>query len=366
MIFLISLAVVIVFIFLCRNKLIKHPITFYIISVLISVLISVCTVLLAWFNVKMPAFVADWIWPLFSRGGIAGALFIVVMITGALPNKSAPLKKLLPIRGQLSIIASIFTLGHNAAYGKVYFAKLFTAPSSLPTYQLLAAICSIIMLIIMIPLFITSFICVRKKMKASNWKKLQCFAYAFYALLCIHILLLTVPAAINGRSGYKLTVLIYGAIFLSYGICRIMKYVSVKSKKTEFLYKRQFISSISCFVVVFLFVLFINPNKPIDKDDIGTLTPTDGILEYKDGIFSGKGFGMNGYINVSVTIKDGCIVDILIDSSPDDEPYFTDAKSVIQEIILQGDTNIDTVSGATYSSGGIIDAVDDALSNALK
>ena len=69
-------------------------------------------------------------------------------------------------------------------------------------------------------------------------------------------------------------------------------------------------------------------------------------------------------IQVSVTIENGKIVDVSIDSSRDDEPYFSDALTVIDDILASNSTQVDTVSGATYSSGGILDAVDAALEQA--
>ena len=73
---------------------------------------------------------------------------------------------------------------------------------------------------------------------------------------------------------------------------------------------------------------------------------------------------MNAMIQVSVTIENGKIVDVSIDSSRDDEPYFSDALTVIDDILASNSTQVDTVSGATYSSGGILDAVDAALEQA--
>jgi len=58
------------------------------------------------------------------------------------------------------------------------------------------------------------------------------------------------------------------------------------------------------------------------------------------------------------------IVDIRIDSARDDEPYFTEAEAVVADILENNSADVDTVSGATYSSGGIIDAVADALEKA--
>ena len=103
-----------------------------------------------------------WVWPVFARGALAGAMFVLDMCTGAFPNGSAAMKMFMPVRANLSIIACILTLGHNIAYGKTYFNALFFEPSRLSTPTLLAAICSLIMIIIMLPLFITSFRTVRK------------------------------------------------------------------------------------------------------------------------------------------------------------------------------------------------------------
>ena len=84
--------------------------------------------------------------------------------------------------------------------------------------------------------------------------------------------------------------------------------------------------------------------------------------ELKDGTYSGTGQGRNGSIKVLVTVKSGKVTSITIESSNEDEPYFNRAKSkVINEIISNQSIDVDTVSGATMSSNGIIDAVASAL-----
>ena len=74
--------------------------------------------------------------------------------------------------------------------------------------------------------------------------------------------------------------------------------------------------------------------------------------------------GYLGTITVNVTIENDVITAISV-SGADDEPYFTDGKTVVPELIAARSTNIDTVSGAAYSSGGILDAIDSALVSAL-
>ncbi|MDP4120726.1 MAG: 4Fe-4S binding protein [Bacillota bacterium] len=86
----------------------------------------------------------------------------------------------------------------------------------------------------------------------------------------------------------------------------------------------------------------------------------------KDGVYQGSGTGYRGgTTTVSVTVKNGKISDISVISTQDDQEFFDRAYSVIsQEIISSQSTQVDTVSGATYSSMGIMDAVANALEKA--
>lgn len=78
-------------------------------------------------------------------------------------------------------------------------------------------------------------------------------------------------------------------------------------------------------------------------------------------MYKGTGTGYAGDITVSVLIKDKQIVSIDILSSSDDAAFFTRAKAVIDKIIEGQMLDVDTVSGATFSSRGIISAVKNAL-----
>lgn len=86
---------------------------------------------------------------------------------------------------------------------------------------------------------------------------------------------------------------------------------------------------------------------------------------WKDGIYYGSGTGFGGTIKVAVTVRDGKIMSIEIQSaSGEGSSYLSQAKAVIDRIISQQSLNVDTVSGATYSSRGIIRAVRNALTGA--
>ena len=85
---------------------------------------------------------------------------------------------------------------------------------------------------------------------------------------------------------------------------------------------------------------------------------------YRDGVYTGTGTGFGGQMTVQVTVSGGKIADIQVLSSKDDSPYLQNACALLQNIIASQSTNVDAVSGATYSSAGLIEAVRNALANA--
>lgn len=203
----------------------KYSIFLYVLSVMISIAFIVILKLNLASN--FPVFVNKYFINIFSRGTISLALFTIVMFTGVLNNSSNIKKKLMSIRGELSIIACIITLGHNILYGMFYFPTFFTNPSKLSTFKLIATSISLLMIILMLPLMITSFRFVRKKMRYKTWKNIQRTAYLFYGLIYIHILFLFIPKL---QSGKFLDLLIYSLIFISYYPLRIFKYIKDKNK----------------------------------------------------------------------------------------------------------------------------------------
>lgn len=98
-----------------------------------------------------------------------------------------------------------------------------------------------------------------------------------------------------------------------------------------------------------------------------TTTPTTSVPEdgYKDGIYQGSGTGFGGTITVEVTISGGKIASItVLSAAGETASYFASAQGVISRIISGQTPNVDAVSGATYSSNGIIQAVQNALAKA--
>ena len=135
-------------------------------------------------------------------------------------SMSAPgARKLRGVRGKLSIIACILTLGHNIIYGKKHFVMLFTNPSEMKLQAMIAAIISIVMIAVMLPLMVTSFKAIRVKMRGEVWKKLQRLAYAFFALIYVHVMVLFLP-----RFEKKwMDIVLYTVIFGVYLVLRVAK-----------------------------------------------------------------------------------------------------------------------------------------------
>ena len=83
---------------------------------------------------------------------------------------------------------------------------------------------------------------------------------------------------------------------------------------------------------------------------------------YADGVYTGTGNGYRGATQVQVTVAGGRITDVTVLSSEDDRQYFSRAQSSLIAAILNAQgVDVSTVSGATFSSNGILEAVADAL-----
>ena len=103
-------------------------------------------------------------------------------------------------------------------------------------------------------------------------------------------------------------------------------------------------------------------NNGNDSNNSGSTAAELDLSSVKDGKYTGTGQGFRGATEVSVTVKSHKITSITIKSYNDDEAYFSQAKSkIIKSIISEQSLNVDTVSGATFSSRGILEAVANAL-----
>ena len=362
-----------------------------------------------------------------QRGILAGSLFILVMLAPVLPKSFSGRKTIYLLRGEIAICASLITLAHNLAFGGKYFGALFLGQGHISLMELHAAIVSCLMILLLIPLTITSFQTVRRKMQAKTWKRLQNWSYLFYLLLYLHIFFIYQGALIRGKGEYFFTLMLYSFIFGFYGFLRIRQYRVQKETREKKVVPLLRIGGILPIVCLFLSVFYSagkyraaleanvdkiraqetvaeskesadnaagnkgsvesigNGEEKSDSSekaleasgDKASANSSDGSSDsqgsdansasgaYKDGEYLGKASAYNGNVEVKVTISGGKITAIDIVKTKDDEDYFFDAqKKVIPEILEKQSTDVDAVAGATTSSEGIAHAVEKALEQA--
>lgn len=88
---------------------------------------------------------------------------------------------------------------------------------------------------------------------------------------------------------------------------------------------------------------------------------------FKDGAYEGEAEGFGGKICICVQIKDGKITDIeILSAEQEDETYLAMAEEILDKILKQQSVDVDCISGATFSSTGIKNAVAEALEKAVK
>ena len=112
----------------------------------------------------------------------------------------------------------------------------------------------------------------------------------------------------------------------------------------------------------------VSGNGQTDENSSGSASEqgTEGTLPYVDGIYYGTAGGYKGDIRVAVVIQDKTLKAILVTEKQDDEPFITNAMDVLKNMMKKQSADVDTVSGATYSSKGLIGAVKAAFEEARK
>lgn len=106
----------------------------------------------------------------------------------------------------------------------------------------------------------------------------------------------------------------------------------------------------------------ISDQQAVQKTEKAEITDKTVKGNYKDGVYTGVGEGFRGRTQVQVTVENGNITDITVLSFQDDREFFQKAQSVvINDILAEQTSDVDAVSGATFSSNSIMDAVADAL-----
>ena len=155
---------------------------------------------------------------LIDSGQLSLALFMLVIVTGILKKKSVFYKRLLLVRGDLAILGFIFLLPHG-------LNRLSLALNGYNTSGLFA-------MIVLLPLTITSFMTIRKKIRPDRWKKLHKLAYVAYFLIYMHIGF----SAFISKDYYNFQIhtdrILFHLVFIFYFVVKIIQtYQKLKLKK---------------------------------------------------------------------------------------------------------------------------------------
>ena len=145
--------------------------------------------------------------------------------------------------------------------------------------------------------------------------------------------------------------------------------------------KRKLLVRLANVVIIVLALLYYNQvlslnqelakaNKTIQtlsEASAGSGSGTAASGNYKNGTYQGSAQGFGGIITVEVTIENGNISDIqVVSAAGEDATYYNMAINVLDDIMSKQSADVDTVSGATYSSTGLINATKEALGKAKK
>ncbi len=158
------------------------------------------------------------LYALFFQGHATLPFFILVMFGGAFKKRSKAQITLMKVRRELAILGFLFLIPH--AFYLVWLALTNLNPTGTIAF------------LIMLPLFITSFTEIRKKMHPKQWKSLHKWAYLAYAMIYLHLISITVIFNLMNNSGNDLIwgfirAGIYTLIFGYYTFLKFKYYILV-------------------------------------------------------------------------------------------------------------------------------------------
>lgn len=200
----------------------KYNKAIYILAIFVVILITYCEL-----N-KLSTFLPNdlkYIEKLTYNGYISTFLFVVVMFMGVMSKEISLTKHFMKIRAELAIIASLLIVPHMYVHGMKLIMVLMSG-KHLTTNRIIYSIAGVLALVIMIPLFVTSFNFAKRKLKGVKWKKIQRWSYVFYGLIYVHILF----AYLNSANINMKNVIILNIVFVSYTVLKLIKIFNKKSK----------------------------------------------------------------------------------------------------------------------------------------
>lgn len=149
-----------------------------------------------------------------SAANFIHPVLVIIMYMGALSPKTKYVGRLMSIRKELSIIVGFPVLAHavRRVFGtfpggwkfffnnEEYMASPRVSSALGSGITSFAFVLGLVMTILFLVLWVTSFDSVHKKMGGKSWKKVQKWSYGLYAMLFIHSLCLQVGGMISDNA----------------------------------------------------------------------------------------------------------------------------------------------------------------------
>jgi DMSO/TMAO reductase YedYZ heme-binding membrane subunit len=216
--FIAGLLIAIIFTAIFRVPLRKVPALFYVVATLLNVFFLLGDYL------PLPSWFREYFLFLFQSNVLGMGFFVIVMFIGVF-KESFPLRKaLIPIRAELSIFASLLSIGHLIKYGQSYLDQMLSLSTFMPPIRYWMIGVAIVLVILLVPLAITSVKRIHAMMGQKSWQRLQRFAYPFFGLIFVHIVLCLWTPAAAGNSSAIFSICAYLAVGLLYAVLRIRLY----------------------------------------------------------------------------------------------------------------------------------------------
>lgn len=214
-----SLAVLTLLFVLLAKSIKKYPGLYYTLFTIPFVLVALPS-LGKLFGIEIAGFVripflGEIIRDYIHMGTFGHPLLIIIMYIGALEVRRPAVKKLMSIRKEMSIIVGFAVFAHSLirvmnsvppaikyfADREAYMTETNVASELGAGFSSFSFLLGVFMLILFIPLWITSFDAIRKRMGQTKWKKLQKWSYVLYATLFIHAMAIQIGGMLNPRGG---------------------------------------------------------------------------------------------------------------------------------------------------------------------
>ena len=219
---IIALVVAIVISFACKPAIKRWPVVWYVGAVVLDILFMTHVL-----SGVAPAFDRA-MYAYFNRGLLGFGFFVVVMFIGVFDGSSKVRQHLNPIRGELSIIGALLFLPHIVNYLMVYLKRIF-AGAGIVSNIMFSFVVAVIVTVILAVLTVTSFDRVRKAMTPAKWKRVQKWAYPFFILMYVHVVIALGGSAASGKALTSL--IIYTAITVAYVALRLWK--AIRDKRAD-------------------------------------------------------------------------------------------------------------------------------------